>query len=229
MVSTLTVSRNRVEFYAGETATPRNKSRSIEAAARQRDTLHADRCADSVSTMNEAKEVDAKASSVIAVPDGDGITGKSDGGVGVIGAIATGTKDTPPTDGTPAAKRQKVAGEVTPPDVKETKKIEDADTCKGCKLELLEGNKKRRGGKCDRCNQSMCDDCTNYCGVCDDVICDKCSSGHWHNELTYCEICYEWKCGKCGGDEFVGLCGDPSEGMVCRECEDKAEMRGGYF
>ena len=197
--------------------------------------------------MSEAKEVDTKASSVIAAPDGGGATEKSTGGgaakEGVIGATATGTKDTPPTkvcadggvevqkevitavaseDGTPAAKKQKVVCEVTPPDAKETKKAEDADTCKGCKLEL-DDDDKQQGGKCDRCKKSMCDGCTTVCMKCNDAICNKCrdcrdGSGGWDNEMEFCELCNEHMCGKCGSDEFVPLCA--VEGMVCRECYD---------
>ena len=193
--------------------------------------------------MNEAKEVDTKASSVIAAPVGvGGTTGKSDGAQGVIGgATATGTKDTPAAvgaakvcadggaevqkevatavasgGGTPAAKKQKVVGEVTPPNAKEIKKAEDADTCQGCKLEL-DDDDKQQGGKCNRCNKSMCDDCTTVCGKCKDSICDKCreDSGNRDNELTFCELCNEYQCGKCGGEHFV-----PRLGMVCPECFD---------
>ena len=199
--------------------------------------------------MNEAKEVDAKASSVIAVPGGGGITGKSD----VIGAIATGTKDTPAVvaakvcadggvevqkevvtavaseGGTPAAKKQKVAGEVTPPDAKETK------MCEVCtKRELKAGE---TPNECDRCGKTaVCDFCVIFCAKCDDLICDECrdcrdASGGWDNDISYCEICEEYKCGKCGGNEFRPLCGfieGEAEGMVCCECVDRAETRGHF-
>jgi len=207
--------------------------------------------------MSEAKEVDTKASSVIAAPDGGGATEKSTGGgaakEGVIGATATGTKDTPPTkvcadggvevqkevitavaseDGTPAAKKQKVVCEVTPPDAKETK------MCEVCaKRELKAGE---IPNKCDRCGKTaVCDYCINACSKCskcNDSICDMCCFGDWrtrdwHNELTYCELCGERRCGKCGGDDFALLCEDSSKGMVCRECDDvrREEAEMGYF
>ena len=153
----------------------------------------------------------------------------ADGGVEVQKEAVTAVAN---EDGTPATKKQKVAGEVTPPDAKETK------MCEVCaKRELKAGE---IPNKCDRCGKTaVCDYCINACSKCskcNDSICDMCCFGDWrtrdwHNELTYCELCGERRCGKCGGDDFALLCEDSSKGMVCRECDDvrREEAEMGYF
>ena len=195
--------------------------------------------------MNNLKEVETKASvatSAGGVSGGTGKLAKSDGAVTTGGTA----KDTPGAKvcadagvgqtmmaqttvkgtGTPAPKKQKVVGEVTPPEIK------GATMCESCNKRELKAGKDQNN--CDRCGKTaVCNFCTTVCGKCEDSICNKCSSCGsggamgWHNEVTYCEICGEYRCGKCGGDDFDSLCEDSSEGLVCRDCVEKAEA--GYF
>ena len=103
--------------------------------------------------------------------------------------------------------------------------------CESCHKRELRAGKDQNN--CDRCGKTaVCNSCTTVCGKCEESICGKCSSNGsgsmgWHNEVTYCDICREYRCGKCGGDDFDSLCEDPSEGLVCRDCVEKAEA--GYF
>lgn len=192
--------------------------------------------------MNSPKEVETKAlvaTSTGGISDG---TGKSDGAV-ITGGTAKDTpgakvcadagvqgsqmkvKTTEKGTGTPAAKKQKVVGNVTPPESK------GANMCESCNKRELKAGKDQND--CDRCDKTaVCDSCTTVCDKCEDSICFTCSSHgsggptDWDNELTYCEICNELRCGKCGGNEFDTL-GEGFEGLVCPDCVEKAEA--GYF
>ena len=196
--------------------------------------------------MNALKEVETKASVTAATVDvgilGGG-TGKSDGAMTTEGKFGGTAKDTPGAKvcadagvqtkakttekGTnaPAAKKQKTS-EVTPPDSK------GATMCESCNKRELKAGKDQNN--CDCCGKTaVCNSCTTVCGKCEDSICNKCSSYgsggtmDWDNEVIYCEICGEYRCGKCGSDDFDPLCEDSSEGLVCRDCVEKAEA--GYF